>query len=254
MKSKFKHLVVSGCSFTHQPTDQNYSFAWPNILAEDTGMQVHNLAIPGAGNSHISKSLVLFLEKNNFKPEETLVMAMWTSPSRIDWITGKELSNFDKCYPFIYDYDEFNELVLGGNWWNMQSPKPVQKALIEYSKFQTEQSLTLNSWLAMNQLSSYLEVKNYTYFYTSYISYEYKFSTNEPVLFDYISELKKIDLNLDTAKWLKLSSENYYGDWAKSRDFCDASDQFHPKYPEANEGWTRQIVIPYLKDIGIIYE
>ena len=89
INSRYKHLVVSGCSFTYEPMNEWYPFAWPSLLAEFTGMTIDNLAIPGAGNDHISKSLILFLEKKNYNPKDTLVLVMWSGITRIDWICDK---------------------------------------------------------------------------------------------------------------------------------------------------------------------
>jgi hypothetical protein len=253
-KTKFKNLVVSGCSFTHEPNDQWYPFSWASMLAKNTGMKIFNHAIPGAGNNHIAKSIILFLEKNKLLPEETFVLPMWSHPCRIDFITDRELSNFKNSYPLTYDYDNCNELVLGGNWWNIGNPTTVQQMLIKYSKFQSNESLALNSWLNMNYLSSYLTAKRYTYFYTSYISYNYRYqNNNEAVLFDYINVLKKIGLELNKSEWIDFDDDDYYGDYCARNNFCD-TDGFHPKYPEAQEGWVSQILIPHLIKLGILYE
>jgi hypothetical protein len=253
VKSQYKNLVVSGCSFTHEP-DLGYPFSWANILSDWTGMNIINLAIPGAGNNHIAKSIILFLEKNKLPPEETFVLPMWSHPCRIDFITDRQLSNFKNSYPFTYDYDKYNELVLGGHWWNIKSPKPVHQMLIEYSKFQSEESLALNSWCNMNYLSNYLTAKKYFYYYTSYISYSYRYqNNNEAVLFDYIDVLKKIGLKLNNSEWLDFDDNDYYGDYCARNNFCD-SDGFHPKYPQANEGWVAEILMPTLNHLGILYE
>jgi hypothetical protein len=254
VKSKYKNLVVSGCSFTHEPNNEWYPFAWPSMLAETTGMKVYNFAIPGAGNNHIAKSIILFLEKNKLPIEETFVLPMWSHPCRIDFITHKQLSCFKNSYPFTYDYDDYNELVLDGHWWNIRAPKPVHKMLIEYSKFQSDESLALNSWLNMNYLSSYLTAKKYSYFYTSYISYNYPYqNNNEAVLFNYVDTLSKIGLSLNKTEWLDFQDYDHYGDYCAKNDFCD-TDGFHPKYPQAQESWVYQKLIPQLVKQGILNE
>ena len=85
-KSKFKYLVVSGCSFTHNNHQESHC-VWANTLAVWTNMTINNLAIPGAGNTHIKNSVILHLEKNKPNPADTLVLVMWSGPERIDWIT-----------------------------------------------------------------------------------------------------------------------------------------------------------------------
>ena len=86
MKSQFQHLVVSGCSFTtneHVPDKSDWN--WPNILAKDTGMTIHNLATAAAGNNHIARSIIVYLEKNKLPIDKTLVIAMWSGVGRIDF-------------------------------------------------------------------------------------------------------------------------------------------------------------------------
>ena len=58
--------------------------------------------------------------------------------------------------------------------------------------------------------------------------------------------------NLDLTNWLNLQDNEYYGDWAKEQKFLD-SDGFHPKYPEAVEGWVNQILIPIMLKENLLY-
>jgi hypothetical protein len=253
MKSRFKNLVVSGCSFTHEPHNQWYPFAWPSILAETTGMQVHNLAVPGAGNDHIGKSLILFLERNEFNPADTLVMAMWSGIGRIDWITDASLSNFKDQYPFTYKYDEFNELTLGGNWWNNPNPSMLLKTLVNYSKFQSDHSLALHSWVSMRNLSDYLDINGFTYYYTSFVNYNNMNIRGDALTVNFFRELETLNLKFNSEHWLPLADADYYGDWSRDRNFLDA-DGFHPRYPKAPEGWVNQVLIPCLTAENILYE
>lgn len=252
MKSKFKHLVVSGCSFTHQPATAPGPFSWANLLAAWTGMQIHNLAIPGAGNDHVSRSIVLYLEKNRLAPNETLVLPMWSGINRIDWLTDSSASQFAKEYPFNYQYDDYNELVLGGAWWNAKRPTVLMKSLLEYSKYQSEHSLALHSWLAMESLSNYLKVNKYTYCYTSFINYS-RTGTGAELLVNFDEELAKLNISLDKESWLPLANNEYYGDWSRHHNFLDF-DNFHPKFPEANEGWTQTILMPHLLRKELLHE
>ena len=252
MRSRYKNLVVSGCSFTHQP-DLGYPFSWANLLAYCTKINIINLAIPGAGNDHIFKSIILYLEKNNLDPKETLILIMWSGIGRIDWIADKSLSNFKNEYPFAYYYDQHNELVLGGNWWNDHDPTHLKRTLIEYSKYQSDHSMTLHSWLAMENLSNYLENNKFNYYYTSFLNYKGKNIKGDAMILPFFDELKKLNLTLNLDKWLPLADDDYYGDWARKNNFL-AEDDFHPKYPEANEGWVKEILMPTLGDLKILYE
>lgn len=252
MKSRFKNLVVSGCSFTHEPTNDWNPFSWANIFGQLTDMAVHNLAIPGAGNDHISKSIILYLERNSFNPADTLVLVMWSGVGRIDWITDRSLSNFGNEYPFTYNYDDSNELVLGGNWWNTKNPSLLIQTLINYSKYQSNSTFALHTWLAMENLSNYLTANNFQHYYTSFLNYHNKNIKGDALTVNFFEELEKLNLSIDQAHWLQLTDEEHYGDWARQNNFLD-KDGFHPRYPEATEGWPKEILIPKLTELGILY-
>jgi hypothetical protein len=256
MKSKFKNLLVSGASFVHELHNEWYPFAWPSMLAETTGMKVHNLAIPGSGNEHLCKSIMLYLEKNDLTPQDTFVLPMWGPILSIDWVTDISLSNFRDEYPFYYSYDKFNELSLGGHWWNINKKTFLKQTMIDYSKFQSDHSFVLNSWMSMTNLTNYLKTNGYTYFCTSYKNYKNLNAVipDDPLNVDFFTALDALGLTLDTNDWLPLADDDYYGDWAAKRGFLDPNDNIHPKYPKAPEGWVSQVLIPHLKDKGILYE
>ena len=73
------------------------------------------------------------------------------------------------------------------------------------------------------------------------------------MLFDYVDILKRIGLELDKSEWLDFNDDDHYGDYCARNNFCD-DDGFHPKYPEAQEGWVFQILIPQLVKLGILYD
>jgi hypothetical protein len=250
--SNYDKLIVSGCSFTHEPDNEWKPFSWANTFGEMTGMAVTNLAIPGAGNMHIANSLILYLEKNKPAKDTTLILAMWTGPIRFDWITSSALSNFKDVYPFSYNYDEQNELVLAGNWLGSNNKTHLHKTITEYSKYQSESSLALQSWLAMSSLTNYLKQNNYKFYFTSYLNYKTNKLEQDALPIDFFAELRNIGLDLDYTNWIPLQDDEYYGDWARINNVLDTYDNFHPKYPQATEGWTKQILIPYMEQANVI--
>ena len=250
--TRFHHLVTSGCSFTSNlivPDDS--PFAWPNMLASWCGLKIHNLAVPGAGNDHTARSLILYLEKNNLDPAETLVLPMWSGAGRIDWITNRLSSKFRTQYPFEYKYDDDNELTLGGHWWNSKHSTHLIKSLQEYSKYQSDTSFALATWLAIENVKNYLLTNGYSFYFTSI------FSLNTPVLrdahaLDFVEQLKKIQLSLDMKYWLPIADQDYYGNWCNRMNML-ADDGFHPG-TNANLEWPQQVLVPCLKQLGIIDE
>jgi hypothetical protein len=244
MQSKYKTLLVSGCSFTHNNCEDH--FAWGNDLAVWTGMNIINLAIPGAGNTHISNSIMLYIEQHDLDPAETLVMAMWSGVARIDWIADKSLSKFRQDYPFGYDYDQHSELVLGGTWWNRLNGKThIKRTLIEYSKYQTEHTLSLSSWLAMNNLSNYLKLRGFEHYYTSILDHGFN---EEELWVDYEQELKELNLSLDKSNWVYPCIGNYCQDLNMIQD-----DKFHPTM-QGQESWTRTVLMPFLAERAILHD
>jgi len=251
-RTRFRHLVTSGCSFTSNLTvPDGGPFAWPNMLAMWCGLEIHNLAVPGAGNDHTARSLILYLEKNNLDPSETLVLPMWSGAGRIDWITDQSLSKFGTQYPFEYKYDDVNELTLGGHWWNIKRPTHLTKTLQEYSKYQSDASFALTTWLAMESVKNYLLSNKYTFYFTSFFSLDVPVSSDAYTL-RLTEELKKIQLTLDMKYWLPLADKDYYGNWC-SRMGMITDDGFHPG-KNANLAWPGQILVPCLTKLGIIDE
>lgn len=251
IKSRYKDLIVSGCSFTKNGLYEGLFSSWANILARESGTTLHNLAIPGAGNDHISKSILLYLEHNNFDPQTTLVIAMWSGVGRIDWITDASLSRFKNSYAFHHYYDKFNELVLGGNWWNLMNPNHLMKILIDYSKYQSDHSMALHSWLAMENLSNYLEKHGYDYRYTSFVNYKSGNIKGDAMIIDYFQELEKLELTLDMSHWINLNETDYLGDYTRKINALE-KDNFHPRCPDGFKSWTYNILIPALINEGIL--
>lgn len=251
MKSRYKHLVVSGCSFTtneHVPDRSDWN--WPNILAKDTNMIIHNLATAGAGNTHIANSIIVYLEKTQLPPEDVLVIAMWSGTGRIDFTVSTEIDPRKK-YTWNYLYAPSCRLHQGGNWWNTTNPIGVDKILTDYSKFQDEYTLGLQTWLAMTNLASYLNSKNICHFFTSFLHYASNEIYFDAVHVDIDNTLAKMGLKIDRSRWLNLASADYFGDWCVKRGLL-TPDGFHPGL-DGPQRWPREILIPLLIELNVLY-
>jgi hypothetical protein len=216
------------------------------------GLDIHNLGIPGAGNTHIKNSIILWIEKHCPDPEDLLIIVMWSGIERVDWITDPEMSKFKDSYAFTYNYSDSTELVLGGSWWSGVGRRSfVEKTLIDYTKFQNNQSLALTSWLAMTQLTDYLKQRGYTFYYTAYQDlWSPGDGSNQWI--DYGVELERLDLSLDSSPWIFSESDKYIGNWIKEHNF-QMDDNFHPSYV-GHEMWCRAVLIPELIKYGAINE
>lgn len=240
LKSKYKNLVVSGCSFTHN--EHSSHVTWGNTLAYWTGMTISNHAVNGAGNGHIADSIILFLEKNKPNPDDTLIIVMWSTLYRVDWITDRKIKkDFDHA-KHTYHYDSHNEL--SGLMLHNKEKSHFLDTGNNYRKYQSEYSYALKNWLAMESLSNYLTAHGYQYLYTSI----YDLNRNNHGLYNKI--LAEIDLTIDQSSWLELDSDNYLGAFAKNKNMV-AEDKWHPT-PECQEIWTQDILIPMLQKKQII--
>jgi hypothetical protein len=248
LESKYKNLLVSGCSFTHN--NHETPCTWADSFAVWAGMDIANLAIPGAGNTHIKNSIILWLEKNKPNPKDLLILVMWSGIERIDWITSKTQSKFGDQYTFPYDYTDECELTLGGAWWANKPKTYLTRTLQEYSKYQSNQSLSLSSWLAMNDLTNYLEQHGYTYYYTAWQNlWQDGDQTNQWI--NYGDELEKMNLILPMTKWLFTESEKFLGNFAKKHNML-WTDDLHPSR-DGYEYWASEILIPELIKKDVIW-
>jgi hypothetical protein len=248
--SKYKKLLVSGCSFTHN--NHHTPCTWGNNLAVWAGLDIHNLGIPGAGNTHIKNSTILWLEKHRPDPADLLIIIMWSGVERVDWITDPDVSKFKTYYPFTYNYSDSTELVLGGSWWAKKSIRSqVEKLLVNYTKYQNNQSLALTSWLEMTQLTDYLKQRGYTFYYTAWQDLWLPGDgTNQWI--NYGVELERLNLSLDPAPWLFSDTNKYLGNWAKEHNYL-SDDNLHPSHI-GHEIWCRSILIPELIKQGALNE
>jgi hypothetical protein len=247
--TKFKNLIVSGCSFTHNNHPETHC-TWSNALAHWSGMNVINLAIPGAGNEHIKNSILLYLQTHEVDIESTLIIAMWSGPERIDWITDANNSNFADQYPFSYHYTDCNELVLGGSWWSNRPTTSLTRTLVDYSKYQSNSSLALQSWINIQDLDNYLKIHGYHYYFTSWFGYDSAVDqSNRWIEFD--TELKKLGLKRNLEQWIVDHSDRCLGNWIHARPEYLMDDKLHPTW-QGHEAWLKEILIPELIQRGCV--
>jgi hypothetical protein len=252
IESTYKKLLVSGCSFTHN--NHHTPCTWGNNLAVWANLDIHNLGIPGAGNTHINNSIILWIEKHRPDPADVLIIVMWTGVERVDWITDPKSSKFKEYYPFTYNYSDNTELVAGGSWWSADrilQKTLVQKTLIEYTKFQNKQSLALSSWLSMTQLTDYLKQRGYTFYYTAGQDLWCPSDSTDRWI-DYAVELEQLGLTLDPDPWLCFSHNEYLGNWVKEHNYL-YDDGLHPSHI-GHEIWCQDVLIPKLIKQNALHE
>lgn len=215
-------------------------------------MTIDNLAVPGAGNTHIKNSVILHLEKTKPDRDTTLIIIMWSGPERIDWITDRDRSQFKNVYPFEYRYDKNNELVLGGNWWANTSRDHVNSTVREYSKYQNNSSLALSTWLQIQDLNNYLTVNEYNYYFTSWFDYQDPVDSRNRWI-DLDSELNQIGLGIDRSQWLAQGIDRSLGRWGQNHPEFLTEDNLHIGW-SGHEAWLQEILIPELTEKNVLYD
>ena len=92
MTHNFKHIITSGCSFS-------YCDSWPDELGAALNIPVTNYGCPSAGNTWISKSAIYGTQNlldGGTKPENILVVVMWSGIDRKDLFISTETPRFDQ--------------------------------------------------------------------------------------------------------------------------------------------------------------
>lgn len=241
-KSRYSTLIVSGCSFT--ANNHESSCCWANVLAERTGMNIVNLAVDAAGNKHIADSLILYLTKHSPDPATVLIMPMWSSIARTDFITASACHSIEPqpVKPFYYDANnqlysicENSETNYHGAWART------------YKSRQNDSSLSLQSWLEINKLTNYLCCNHYDYRYLAFNDILYG---NGISPLNFVNELKNIDLELDLSKWLLTGTKEPLGEFALYHNLL-CSDGIHPSL-QGHEQWLEQKLMPALIEHNIL--
>jgi hypothetical protein len=229
-----KNLVVSGCSFTYNNSDEHLC-TWPYYLRDLGGFeQVLDCSMPGAGNYHIANTLQWALEINQPDPDNSLVIVMWSGFDRDDYVSP--ISNDSNVYPFKFYYDKHTISGITGGSDGTGRGNTIS-GLDELAKTKNQKSRTIEHYLTINSLQAYLINNGYQFIFLNFIDRQYAISPN----FDIVAYLpKKLK-----SKFLKMFTEiDTLWSYAVRYDLFE-DDQFHPD-PDAHLEWTRNILLPAL--------
>lgn len=232
----YKNLVASGCSFTYN-NHASASVTWPLYLRDLGGFsQVTDLALPGAGNRHISSSTQWYLENSNLDCNDTLIIVMWSGNDRDDDIISHEHIN-DYPMRFYYDSTVVTAMSTGAAKQNVGNVSEEYWRLKQ--QYKTHQSRAIENYLYISGLYHYLKSNQYKFLFLNYLDREVPSRT---VDFDIGKHLPdQLKTRLDCMVNTKV--ENIYK-WCIQRDLLD-SDDFHPS-PDGHLAWTRQVLLPFL--------
>ena len=230
-----KNLIVSGCSFTHN-NHKTAAVTWPYYLKDIGGFdQVLDCSLPGAGNSHISDSLIWGLEIDRLDPKNSLVIVMWSGNNRDDYICPKSIIN---DYPFKFNYsDNVMSGITGGS--HADAGGNTAKGLKELAQTKTLESRAIENYLCIAKTYEYLKSLNYKFLFFNYVD------PSAPASLAHDFDIGKY-LPTPTQKKLNLMIEKLVDPYhyAVKHDLLDCDD-FHPS-PNGHFEWTKQVLVPHL--------
>jgi hypothetical protein len=240
-KSKYKKLVVSGCSFT--ANNHESSCCWANLLADRTGLDIVNLAVDAAGNEHIANSTILYLERQRPDPATTLVMPMWSSVTRTDFITDRNAHSINPSPVNKFYYDKFTQLY---SICEVEEKTYYGSWAKQYKLTQSTKSLSLQSWIEINKLTNYLQQHEFDF---KYLTFKDTLYGNGSSTIKFLDELTELDLTIDLSHWILTQNKDSLGEFAiYHNQLC--SDGWHPSL-QAHEDWVDHKLIPVLLENNI---
>jgi hypothetical protein len=162
-------LYTTGCSFTW-----NDKKGWANILAEKLGVDIVNLANPGAGNTYINHSIQL--NDNKIIPDHDLVIIMWSGLTRKDVLidrTDKLLKEALDGYMCNFMCgNNTNYIFSGGIVGSWMDTMPITREIFEpLYKISSELTMATETLLNIISLQNYLKNKKIPYIMSSYVNY-----------------------------------------------------------------------------------
>jgi hypothetical protein len=229
-----KNLVVSGCSFTYN-NHETSAVTWPYYLRDLGGFeQVLDCSFPGAGNSHISDSLIWGLEIDQPDPAESLVVVMWSGNDRDDYICP---SSNQKFYPFEFKYADhvFAGITSGTHPSNDGN---TIKAFKEFSLTKTPESRAIENYLYIVKTAHYLKSQGYKFMFLNFCDPALPSRTQNLDIKQYLQNSAQTTLE----SLIQPITDPYR--YAVKNDLL-SDDDFHPS-PDGHLKWTQKVLLLHL--------
>ena len=170
---KKKIGLIAGCSHIagaeidgEMDSTYNRDSSFGSLLVQKLGYEPCNIALNGATNSGIVRSILLWFNEN-YNPEEMEVFVVigWTESSRLEVPAEFRPANYYLGNPYVHWYDSsansFTRINFG--WYG---DRPDEKELVpQYHKFMAENPLMLENWAAtyVLQIQYFLKSLNIPY-------------------------------------------------------------------------------------------
>lgn len=231
---RFKNLLVSGCSFTHN-NSKEYVVTWPYYLRDLAQFEnVFDCSCPGAGNQHIQQSVILALENNpQLTADTTLVVIMWSGYDRDDIIVDP--SSMIKNYSDQYYYSADASVGMSGG---LLGESNLVTGLDLVKKIKNLPARALDNYVNIVTLYHYLSERGFKFVFTEFSTPGAMKDSNFEIT-DYLEE----NLRTKFTQMVRTLTPNL-GDYALSTEQL-GDDNYHPG-TEAHLEWVRKILIPSL--------
>lgn len=159
-------LLVSGCSFTYGDELKNpEKHRWSTHLGKLMDCEVDNVAMNGACNKHIWKSVKSkLLQKNNY----THVIVMWSDPARMELIDMHPRIQYSKDYDgrdgyfdesyfrFETPFIQYSPARLTSHPWRLKRDEME----VYYDKIHTNEAAFLDTWFYMYDVYNTCDLLN----------------------------------------------------------------------------------------------
>lgn len=252
-----KNFVANGCSFTeHVDHPDGITKTWATYLAKELQVDNHvNLASSGVGNDYICHSTINYLEANNLIPQQTLVIVMWSGPTRIDfpisgdWYQQIKFNEYS-CCTTDHNGHWINSGGMAGSWRNYDISKNVFGYLYRITD---PVDLAMQSLRYFILLESYLKQKGYRFLFTSFINYwstdnEYPLLSVGEYNLGWLCKEQNIYKNFDFDNWVFVNSnKDCIGEFAW--DELSNGDA-HPR-DEMHQRFVKEILLPRVQQIHV---
>jgi hypothetical protein len=230
-QSRYKNLLVSGCSFTFNNSEE-HACSWPYYLKDLAGFdQVYDCSQSGAGNNHIFNSIVNEVELNkNITPDSTLIAVMWSGLGRTDVVATTEITkSWHTMSNYHFDH-KFSTLSLFDTDTKQNA---IETLCYHYRRLIDSEAQIYESMLKVIGLYNYLKNKNFNFVFLNYM--------------DPVKDLKSISTPLTDTFTCLLDPVMYLGTYATNTNKLEPDG--HPS-PDGYLGWTQTQLIPYLISIN----
>lgn len=221
-KTNFKNLLVNGCSFTWNNSEEHIC-SWPYYLRDLMDFNnVFDCSQSGAGTNHIFNSTVNELEKN-IDPNDTFIIIVWSGLTRTDVIAETSIT---KNWHNISNYSFNNQYSTLSIFNSVSGNREIDKLCRQYKLIVSADAQIYESALKIIALKNYLENKNFNFVFA-----QYQDLTND---IEILPTDMKTKLNSCFDELISIGSH--------SKEF---EEDGHPT-PDSYLSWTKQILIPYL--------